>query len=335
MSFGIVASRYRRKGSGQPTLIDGLPVTFNPGTPMYVDGSLGTGGDGLTYEAAKNTIQAAVTAASKNAMIFVKAKNAGVRYIENVVIPAASNADHTKEGISIIGTGNSRAATRDSAVILRGVTGVEQPVFVADASYNNFENLGFLSVPAQKGTAGGVGGSFGLLIRQNSAAGGYTTTGFNIGSSIVNCTFLQDLFAPPTATEMQAAIHFIATDGHTVEGCKFMDCRVGLVSSGDLTGNSAIIVKDNLFHGVAANIAADMYMIDVLGLEIVGNDFLHALPSHVGPAGLGKYAIMGGTVTGGMTRNTFATDTATEATNLTIGGLIMGVNYVAGAFLAA
>lgn len=58
MAFGIVSSRYRRKGSGQPTTIDGAMVVQDKGKTYYVDANVGTGGDGLSWEAAFKTMQA-------------------------------------------------------------------------------------------------------------------------------------------------------------------------------------------------------------------------------------------------------------------------------------
>lgn len=301
------------------------------GKVWFVDGRDGLDGNtGKTPQKAFLTLARAVAMAGKDDTIYVRPLNAGVRYTENVVIPTTSNSDHTYEGLSIIGTGNGGVTSRDQSCVLRGVTGVNSPVFTANASYGNFENLTFLSVPAQKGTAGGVGGCFGILARQNSAAGGTIpaqTTGFNIGTSIVNCGFIGDMYNEATTTECVAGIYYIATDNQLVENCQFMDVRVGILSSGDLTGNSCILVKSNLFKGVAANIAADMYMIDVAGLDIVDNKFLHAVPSHAGPATLTKYVIIGGTVTGGMSGNYQSASAVAAGTNNSISGLICGGNF--------
>lgn|SRR3990167_3136356 len=57
--MGVVASRFRRKGSGQPTTIDGLPVTQSKGTTWYVDASRSGTGDGTSWSAAFLTMQEA------------------------------------------------------------------------------------------------------------------------------------------------------------------------------------------------------------------------------------------------------------------------------------
>jgi hypothetical protein len=291
----------------------------------FVDGRSGADGNpGDEPQNAFKTIAKAVSSCGRDDTIYIRPLNAGVRYTENVVIPAASNADHTKEGISIIGTGNGRTTTRDQSCVWKGVVGVNSPAITANASYGNFENLSFLSVAAQVG----LGYSFGLLIRQNSLVFQTGTTGFNIGSTITNCNFIQDQYLSVPADSIVTAIHFAATDGHTVEGCKFMDCRVGLASTGDATGNSCITVQNNLFHGVAASIGADMYMIDVAGLEIIGNIFGHAVPSQAcGSGALKKYIKVGGTVTGSLANNFQGDLSVAAGTNNTIGNLICCGNF--------
>mgnify|MGYP001244487535 CR=1 FL=1 len=308
-------------GMSSPGKIPGLWS----GSVLFVDGRAGSDGNrGLSSDKPLKTIQKAVDLAGRDATIYLRPLNAGVRYTENVVIPCTSNADHAKEGLSIIGTGNGRTTTRDQSCVWKGVVGVNSPAITANSSYNNFENLSFLSVLVQQG----IGKSFGLLIRQNSATFQTGTTGFNIGSTISNCNFLQDQYLSPPADSIVSAIHFVATDGHTIEGCKFMDCRVGISSTGDATGNSCISVLNNLFHGVAAKIGADMYMIDVAGLEVVGNTFGHAVPTQAcGSGALKKYVIVGGTVTGTLAGNFQGDLSVAAGTNNTITGLIAAGNW--------
>lgn len=59
MTFGVVASRFRRSGSGQPTTIDGLPITARKGNNYYVDATRSASGDGSSWANAYNTMQAA------------------------------------------------------------------------------------------------------------------------------------------------------------------------------------------------------------------------------------------------------------------------------------
>jgi len=58
-NFGIVTSRIQRKGSGQPTTIDGLPVTTSKGNTWYVDASRSGTGTGKSWQAAFLTMQEA------------------------------------------------------------------------------------------------------------------------------------------------------------------------------------------------------------------------------------------------------------------------------------
>ena len=74
MSFGIVASKYRRKGSGQPTTIDGHSLNFRKGNDYYVDASKAGQGDGSSWEAAFNTMAAAFAKIGSGDTIYVTGK---------------------------------------------------------------------------------------------------------------------------------------------------------------------------------------------------------------------------------------------------------------------
>jgi len=323
VSYGIVASRYRRKGSGQPTLIDGLPVTYTPGLPMYVDGDLGTGGDGTTWAGAKNTVQAAVDAAVASATIFIRPKLISVaassKYNENVTVPITTHHD-----LSFIGAMHGHGTASDQGVSLRGASGVNSPALLLLSAHAHVENIHFRSRSDQT--------TVGLV-----AAPYNTNGGDNIGSSFVHCSFSQDLGSAAAASIAQHTLRLDSTQGVLVEDCLFQDCRIGISILSSAAAAQGITVRKNSFRGLAANIAVDILAADVTGLEITDNHFLHALPSRgvVGGATYDKYFFTNGaSCTGGISGNSFATDTATEATNLTIGAMIMGVNYVAGAFMA-
>lgn len=94
-SFGIVSSKYRRKGSGQPTTIDGLPVSFRKGTHWYVDANHVGGGDGTSWDAAFKTMQAAFNKIASGAIIHFAGK---IR--EQLVAPVQVF------DVSIVGEGN-------------------------------------------------------------------------------------------------------------------------------------------------------------------------------------------------------------------------------------
>src|SRR3990167_2822264 len=80
--MGVVASRFRRKGSGQPTTIDGLPVTQSKGTTWYVDASRSGTGDGTSWSAAFLTMQEAFNKIGSGDTIYFTGK-----VLEQLVTP--------------------------------------------------------------------------------------------------------------------------------------------------------------------------------------------------------------------------------------------------------
>ena len=96
--FGIVTSKYRRQGSGRPTLIDGLPVVQQKGKHWYVDGTKGASGGGDSWNAALLLPSEAVAKASAYDFIHV-APNNGAAYVESAVL------DVSVRGLTIIGEG--------------------------------------------------------------------------------------------------------------------------------------------------------------------------------------------------------------------------------------
>jgi hypothetical protein len=323
MSLGIVSRSFHRGAPHAGTVIDGLPVTFNPGTPLYVDGGLAASGDGLTYDSAKSTIQAAVTAAAAYATIFIKPKLISVaassKYNENIIVPIT-----THPGLSFIGAIRGFGTASDQGVSIRGASGVDSPALLLLSAHAHVENVHFRSRSAQ--TTGGL-----VQAPYN------TNGGDNIGSSFIHCSFSQDLGSAAGAGVAQHTLRLDSTQGALVEDCLFQDCRIGISILSSAAAAQGITLRNNAFRGIASNIAVDILAADVTGLQITDNHFLHALPSYgvVGGATYNKYFLRNGaSCTGGISGNSFATDTATEATNLTIGEMIMGVNYVAGAFMA-
>jgi len=323
LSLGIRTYKIRRSAPGEVTKIDGLPVTFKPGTPRYVDGLLSTSGNGTSYDDAFATIQAAVDASSGYDTIFIKPKLISVaassKYNENITVPIT-----TKPGLSFIGAIRGFGTASDQGVSIRGVLAVNSPALLLLSAHANVENIHFRSRAAQT--------TVGLV-----AAPYNTNGGDNIGSSFIHCSFSQDLGADAGSGVAQHTLRLDSTQGVLVEDCLFQDCRIGISILSSAAAAQGITIRNNAFRGIAANIAVDILAADVTGLQITDNHFLHALPSYgvVGGATYNKYFLRNGSsCTGGISGNSFATDTATEATNLTIGEMIMGVNYVAGAFLA-
>jgi len=96
--FGIVTSKYRRQGSGRPTLIDGLPVVQSKGKHWYVDGTKGASGGGDSWNAALLLPSEAIVKASAYDFIHV-APNNGAAYVESAVLNV------NVRGLTIIGEG--------------------------------------------------------------------------------------------------------------------------------------------------------------------------------------------------------------------------------------
>jgi hypothetical protein len=320
MAFGIVASRYRRKGSGQPTLIDGLPVSQIAGTLRYVDGSLGTGGDGLSFEAAKNTIQAAITAAENDDIIYIRPKALGSYYTESVIVP------NTTRGLQIIGTTMTKGGSVYQACTWRNSSNsVDDSALDWRGGHASIENIHFFSRAAQSS-------GFGIKAYWN------TGSGLNIGSAILNCGFSADLADHPAAGGVvQSAIRFDSTEGQLVENCFFIDCRVGIAAGSTMNAFKELWIIKNTFSGLAANIAADLMISDGSNLEVHENAFGHTVPSHAAGT-MTKYIfqIGGTTVTGSATGNRFGSANAGFATdNSNMTGVIRSGNFYSGGVMTS
>ncbi len=285
---------------------------FWRGRVWFVDGTNGSDGNsGKHPTQAFQTIQTAVTAAGTDDTIFIRPQPVGVRYTENVTVPSATHG-----GLSIIGTGNGKGNSVYQACSLRGVLAVDSPIIDLRSSYANVENLHFWSRAAQ--THG-----FGLMLRWN------TGSGLNIGSSVVNCSFSQDIDdAPAAGGVVQSAIRMDSTEGQLVEGCSFQDCRVGISVGSTVSASYRIEIKNNLFKGLAANIAADLMLSDTTGIAIDGNVFGHAVPTNTAGT-MTKYIFcIGGTsVTGSVSRNYQGASGVAFGTNNTANSLIAAGNF--------
>lgn len=312
--FGVVAAKFRRKGSGQTTTIDGVPVRLLPGLPRYVDGAKATDGDGLSYDSAHNTLQLAVTAADRDDSIYVRPKAVGNFYTENVVIPSA-----TKAGLKIIGSTNSKGNSVYQACTFRGVVAVDSAIIEARSSFLNVENLHFWSRAAQ--THG-----FAIIGRWN------TGSGLNIGSSLVNCSFAQDVDdAEAAAGVVQSAVRLDSTEGWLIEDCFFQDCRVGISLASTASACYSIVIHHNHFGGLASKIAADLMISDSYRTMITDNHFAHAKPSN-NAGSMNEYVfVIGGTTTTGYFGGNHqgAADVA-SATNNNLGSLVLGGNWGSG-----
>jgi hypothetical protein len=325
MGLGIVSRSFRRGLPGRATMIDGMPLLLRPGSVRYVDGGLLSTGNGSTPNSAHNTLQLAVTAADRDDTIFVRPKAVGNFYTENVIVPPS-----TKANLSIIGTGNGKGNSVYQACTLRGVLAVDDPILELGSSFADIENLHFWARAAQ--THG-----FGVLGNWNTNQGASATL-LNIGSSIINCTSNTDILdAPPGAGVVQSAIRIDSSEGWLVEGCLFQDCRVGVSIGSTVSAAYQILLLNNIFRGVASNIAADVMVSDTSGIDFIGNHFAHAVPSHAAGS-MQKYIFQlgGTTVTGGASGNYFGSANAGFATdNSNMTGIIRAGNFYSGGVMTS
>ena len=320
MALGLRASRIRRVPAGAATTIDGLPVILKAGTVRYVDGTLTNSGTGVSFADAFNTIQLAVTAASLEDTLFVRPKALGTYYTESVVVP------NTTRGISIVGTGNGKGGSVYQACTWRNSSNsVDDSALDLRPGHANVENIHFFSRAAQSS-------AFGVRAYWN------TGSGLNIGSSIVNCGFSADLADHPAAAGVvQSAIRFDSTEGQLVENCFFVDCRVGIAAGSTMNAYKELVVKDCVFNGLAANIAADLFLADGTNTSIINNIFGHTVPSHAAGT-MTKYifVIGGATNTGHVMGNYFGSANAGFGTdNTNNSGFIRAANYYAGGLMTS
>jgi hypothetical protein len=302
MSLGILSSRIQRSSHRGATLIDGLPMVFKAGTVRFVDGTRTTNGPGLDFGNAHNTIQAAVDKCAFEDVLFIRPKALGTYYTESVIVPPT-----THRGLSIIGLGNGKGGSVYQACTWRNSSdSVDDSALTARAGHMTVENIHFFSRAAQE-----LG--FGIKMYWN------TGSGLNIGSSIVNCGFSADKADHPAAAGLvQSAIRFDSNEGMLVEECFFVDCRVGIAAGSTMNAWKELVIKNNVFNGLAADIAADIFLSDGINLAIIGNHFGHTVPSHAAGT-MQKYifCIGGSTVTGSASGNYFASANAGYGTDNT------------------
>ena len=311
MSLGILTSRIQRGGRGV-TLIDGLPMVFKAGTTRFVDGTRSTDGPGLDFGNAHNTIQRAVDKCAFEDVIFIRPKALGTYYTESVIVPAT-----THRGLSIIGLGNGKGGSVYQACTWRNSSdSVDDSALDARSGHMSIENIHFFSRAAQSS-------GFGVRAYWN------TGSGLNIGSAIVNCGFSADKADHPAAAGVvQSAIRFDSNEGMRVEDCAFVDCRVGIASGSTMNAWKELWIVNNHFNGLAADIAADLFLSDGVNLALIGNHFGHTVPSHAAGT-MQKYVFVigGATVTGSASGNYFASANAGYGTDNIASSVVRSGNF--------
>ena len=313
MSLGIVTSRISRGSHRGATLIDGLPMVFKAGTTRFVDGTRSTDGPGLDFGNAHNTIQKGVDKCAFEDTLFIRPKALGTYYTESVIVPPT-----THRGLSIIGLGNGKGGSVYQACTWRNSSdSVDDSALTLRAGHCTVENVHFFSRAAQE-----LG--FGIKAYWN------TGSGLNIGSSIINCGFSADKADHPAAAGLvQSAIRFDSNEGMRVEDCVFVDCRVGIASGSTMNAWKELWIVNNHFNGLAADIAADLFLSDGVNLAVIGNHFHHTVPSHAAGT-MQKYifCVGGATVTGGASGNYFGSANAGYGTdNTNNAGIIRSGNF--------
>jgi hypothetical protein len=320
MALGIVTSKIRRNAGTGVTTIDGLPVVLKAGKVLFVDGTRASTGAGDNFASAKTTIQAAVDAASFDDTILIRALAPGSYYTESVVVPPT-----TKRGLSIVGTGNGKGGSVYQAVTWRNSSNsVDDSALTARSAHMHIENVHFFSRAAQE---------LGFAIK----AYWNTGSGLNIGSSINNCNFSADLADHPAAAGLvQSAVRFDSNEGMSVENSLFVDCRVGIASGSTMNAWKELLVRNNVFNGLAANIAADMFFTDGTNASIISNVFGHTVPSHAAGT-MTKYIFVAGgaTVTGHAMGNYFGSANAGFGTDNTASSFIRSGNFYAGGLMTS
>ena len=323
MSVGIISSKFRRKSGSPVTYIDGLPVVFKAGRTAFVDGTLSSNGTGTSFSDAYNTIQLALTALAAEtaleATVFVRQKALGTYYTESVVASSALR------GLSIIGTGNGKGGSVYQACTWRNSSNsVDDSALDLRPGHAAVENIHFFSRAAQSS-------GFGIRAYWN------TGSGLNIGSAIVNCGFSGDLADHPAAAGVvQSAIRFDSNEGMRVEDCVFVDCRVGIASGSTMNAWKELWIVNNTFSGLAANIAADLFLADGLNFELHGNHFGHTVPAHAAGT-MTKYVFVvgGATVEGSITGNMFCSANAGYDTDSTAINAKRSGNYYTGGLMTS
>jgi hypothetical protein len=323
MSLGIVTSKIRRASGHSVTLIDGLPMVYKAGTIRFVDGTRSVDGPGTTFADAHSTIQLALTDLANisglESTVFVRPKALGAYYTESVIASSALR------GLSIVGTGNGKGGSVYQACTWRNsANDVDDSALDLRPGHASVENIHFFSRAAQSS-------GFGIRAYWN------TGSGLNIGSSIINCGFSGDLADHPAAAGVvQSAIRFDSNEGMRVEDCVFVDCRVGIASGSTMNAWKELWIVNNHFNGLAANIAADLFLSSGLNLALIGNHFGHTVPSHAAGT-MAKYVfVIGGeTVEGSASGNFFASANAGYGTDNTASNVKRSGNYYNGGLMTS
>jgi hypothetical protein len=305
------------------TFTAGIAGVNTKGSVIYVDGESGSdGSDGTSWTNAKATIQAGVTAAGANSVVFVmpKAMAAGSSdpssYAEKIIIPA------THENLALVGINWGRTQgglpqIKYGGTLTGALLTVRAPgCLIANIGFNGNSTAGAPLVN-------------GILLDDNSgipaASGGETKSAF--GTTIINCHF-KDCAGSTVGDARTGGAIVWSTNGGAfqvlIQGNRFYK-NVGdivlLGTSGSVPQD--VVIEDNIFSGQAANVDCNLYLAGgsgMTGLVIKDNTF-QQLPAL--SAGQVKRYIVATGCTGMLVGNTFGCQTSgTSGTPITfkVGG---------------
>jgi hypothetical protein len=274
---------------------------------LFVDNE--GGGAAGTMDSPYQYVDTAIAAASAWATIYVRPRTPDIVGGDpQVIIPTSLTANlsiaKTLYGLTLIGTGTGQGARCEGyATTLQGAAGVTStPVLNILAPYVDIENFHFKK-----------GGMTGYPLVQ------FYSPGF--GGYIGNCKFNQ---GNGTAYNT-AAVTINSAWYTTVAGCFFDRCSVGVGLAGataDLVGTR---ISTNEFVQDAANNYGDIIGFSTTGhlrTIIDGNSF-GLLPSHAAPGKARYIYFSGGSDTGKVYDNFFATATSVvTADNIVLNGLV-------------
>lgn len=229
------------------TFSQGVSGPNGEGGAWYVDGTNGsTGGNGKSWAAAYDTIQAAVTVAGPGDTIYVTAKDLTdftgdpTSYTENVIIPAATS------NLSIIGI--SRGRTQGGLPQLKVGDTTTAALLTIRAPGCLITNMGFNGYGA---TGGGI-----LLDDDYSTKSAF-------GTSIINC-HLKNCVGPDADDAKDGGAIMWSAEGNAwqvlISGCRFYKnvadiCLLGTSN----TQPQDVVIEDCDMSGYAAYTDCNIY----------------------------------------------------------------------------
>ncbi len=258
-------------------------------TVWYVDGDVTTSGTGKTPNTAFKTIQEAITAASANDTIYVRARHMAaaatdpVSYDESVIVPAG------KDRLSIIGYGNRTQGglpqLKQSASTASALLTVRSPGCL----------IAGLGINGVNSTVGGI------LLDDD---GGTAKTAF--GTTITGCHFKNCVGSTATDSTTGGAVFVRNAWQCLIKNNVFYKNAGGIVVTSPYSPVQDLVIEDNVFLGTATTTDSYIYTNGaLLGLVIRRNVFASVLPA-LSSGAVVRYVDLTGTLNGIFTENYFS-----------------------------